>query len=153
MITMETPGLLDNLLGRGVVPQADCLIWPGAVDRGYGRTFVDGQAKRVHRVVWELQNGAIPDDLTIDHLCRVRSCMNVAHMELVTHSENARRAASIERVPRLSKPAPRRRVTECKRGHGLVGENVMTDRRGHRKCRLCARNYDAARRERDRAAP
>jgi hypothetical protein len=91
-VTMETPGLLDSIEARLAAPRVDCRIWPGAVDRGYGRVWVDGRAKRVHRVVWELKHGPIPEGMTIDHLCRVRACCNTEHMELVSQGENVRRA-------------------------------------------------------------
>lgn len=90
-VTMGTPGLLDSIESRLEHPRPDCQLWPGAVDRGYGRIWVDGAAKRVHRVVWELKNGEIPDGMTIDHLCRMRACCNTEHMELVSQSENVRR--------------------------------------------------------------
>lgn len=120
--TIEEPGLLDSIRGRCVQPRADCMIWPDAVDRGYGRVWVDGQAKRVHRVVWELENGPIPDGLTVDHLCRVRYCVNTAHMELVTVTENLAR-----------KPASDR----CRNGHeyAAVGETTAAD--GSRLCVAC----------------
>lgn len=91
-ITMDTPGLLESIEARLESPRTDCLLWPGAVDRGYGRVWVDGQAKRVHRVVWQLKVGPIPEDMTIDHLCRMRACCNTEHMELVPQAENTRRA-------------------------------------------------------------
>ena len=36
-------------------------------------------------------NGAIPDGLEIDHLCKTRLCGEVTHMELVTHKVNLAR--------------------------------------------------------------
>ena len=66
-----------------------CLIWPGAVNHhGYGRAW-GGQA---HRVFWERERGPIPDGLELDHLCEQRDCVNVDHLEPVTHAENTRRA-------------------------------------------------------------
>jgi hypothetical protein len=35
--------------------------------------------------------GPIPPNREIDHLCRVRSCVNPAHLEVVTNRENCRR--------------------------------------------------------------
>ncbi len=55
---------------------------------GYGRIFRDGKAQLAHRYFWQLMRGPIPKPLEIDHLCRVRHCVNPQHMEVVTHREN-----------------------------------------------------------------
>lgn len=69
-----------------------CWIWSGSRDgKGYG-LFWDGDRQvRAHRFAYELLREPIPDGLTIDHLCRVTSCVNPDHMEVVTVSENVRR--------------------------------------------------------------
>lgn len=33
----------------------------------------------------------IPDDLTIDHLCMIRACVNPNHLDPVPRAENSRR--------------------------------------------------------------
>ena len=73
-------------------PNSGCIIWLGALnDSGYGRIKIRSRFRRAHRVAWELENGPIPSDLCIDHLCRVRCCINPTHMELVTRGENVKR--------------------------------------------------------------
>lgn len=77
-----------NLLGPG-----GCWIWTAAVGaHGYG---VFGQGSRTylaHRLSYGELMEPIPADLTIDHLCRVKRCVNPAHLEVVTRAENGRRA-------------------------------------------------------------
>lgn len=71
----------------------DCWAWTGAIKNGYG---VFGVAERVtvyaHRFAYESMVGPVADDLELDHLCRVRHCVNPAHLEPVTHSVNMQRA-------------------------------------------------------------
>lgn len=75
------------------IPIAGCIVWTGALnDSGYGRMKIHSKFRRAHIVAWEIQNGPVAAGLCIDHLCRVRCCINPAHMELVTPSENVRRA-------------------------------------------------------------
>lgn len=75
-----------------------CIVWMGALNaKGYGCFGLDGDTKLAHRVAYEFENGPIPDGLTIDHLCRVKRCVNPAHLEAVTGRENTRRAVEQDR--------------------------------------------------------
>lgn len=110
------------------VEQADeCWEWRGArSDNGYG-TFWNGQRTvLVHRWSYEHHVGPIPEGLTIDHLCRNRLCVNPAHLEPVTFTENIRRR--------------QRLITHCKSGHEFTPENtyVLHPKNG-RQCRTCRR--------------
>ena len=74
-----------------------CWEWTSAIDNyGYGIIQLSKPVrinKKAHRVSYELSVGPIPDDMTIDHLCRNKKCVNPSHLEVVTASENSRRAA------------------------------------------------------------
>lgn len=76
---------------RYTVNDSGCWIWDGAIaaETGYGTC----QKKMAHRVVYEREVGPIPDGLVLDHLCRVRACVNPSHLEPVTIGENARRGS------------------------------------------------------------
>lgn len=70
-----------------------CWLWRGARARGYGHFCVDKRRVRgAHRVSYETLRGPIPEGMQIDHLCRVRNCINPAHLEVVTQAENTARA-------------------------------------------------------------
>ena len=72
---------------------APCWVWTGTRQRnGYGSFGVKGRTLRAHRWSYEFYVGPIPAGLQIDHLCRVRNCVNPEHLEPVTHAENMRRA-------------------------------------------------------------
>lgn len=69
----------------------DCLEWRGHVQgNGYGyvRTGGGGNAKRVHRVVWEMARGPIAPGLLLRHLCHNKVCCNLDHLALGTQKEN-----------------------------------------------------------------
>lgn len=119
----------------------ECWLWRAAVARnGYGTFGRDGQTRYAHRVAYELVRGPIPEGLVIDHLCRVRACVNPAHLEAVSLIENLRR---IIRKNSLK--------TECIHGHAFTPANTIVgvDRRSgtprkRRDCRECARNRKRA---------
>jgi hypothetical protein len=66
-------------------------IYPTTSKTGYTAFWLWGTRWSGHRASYTLLVGPIPDGLEIDHLCRVRSCVNPAHLEPVTPDENQRR--------------------------------------------------------------
>lgn len=105
----------------------------GQPGRTYGTISVAGGMWYAHRVAWELLVGPIPEDMTIDHLCRNRYCVNPDHMELVTRAENVRRGETAA--------VRRNRNRICKKGHPIIGENVYVTNaaKGWARCRTCFR--------------
>lgn len=127
------PKLDEVDLWARIIPTEGCWHWIGYIDHrsssGYGRVFWDGKLRFAHRVVYELLRSPIPDGLTIDHLCRNRSCVNPDHMEPVTNRENGLRG--------VGACAQHARQTHCKRGHPLSGRNLYLRTNGQRGCRAC----------------
>lgn len=116
-----------------------CIIWEGPISRkGYGWQHKGLKVpKPAHRYVWELYRGLIPKGLEIDHLCNKRSCVNLDHLELVTHAENMRRAAE-------------RRI-RCGNGH-LWSTNTYLNKDRSRECRACNTERKRAQKKRERIA-
>lgn len=75
-----------------------CWLWTAATEKGYGLYRHDGRLSKAHRVVYELLVGPVPTGLDLDHLCRVRNCVNPAHLEPVTRAVNLRRGAEARRA-------------------------------------------------------
>ena len=111
-------------------PNSGCFLWLGSTDSsGYG-TFSIGSGKRsAHIVAWLLGGRELVAGLELDHKCRLRSCVNPDHLELVTHAENVRRGD-------LGKA--RRNKTHCNKGHPLAGDNLRVFN-GKRYCVICGR--------------
>lgn len=110
----------------------DCWLWTGALNStGYG--YIARTSNRMvpaHRIAYELLVGPIPDGLTLDHLCRVRNCVNPSHLEPVTMRENTLRGSA--------PPAINARRTHCVNGHEFTPENTYVGTTG-RECRACNR--------------
>jgi len=75
--------------------ETPCWIWLGSRrGHGYGKVGVNGRYVGAHRAFYERDKGSIPDGMELDHLCRVRLCVNPDHLEVVTHKENMRRGSN-----------------------------------------------------------
>jgi len=75
----------------------ECWLWIGAITKnGYGNFWLTDVKSNVfaHRWAYERLRGPIPTGLVIDHLCRVRHCVNPEHMEPVTIRVNSLRGMS-----------------------------------------------------------
>ena len=119
----------------------DCWEWNGGVgSAGYGVFYIGRENGRkrfegAHRFAWQTLVGPITDGLTIDHLCKNKTCVNPDHMELVTLAENSRR----NWMSRAN-----RSKTHCKHGHPFSEENTRIDTEtGHRACWTCRRRISA----------
>ena len=77
-----------------------CWEWQMAIaDTGYGVCGKDGKVVYAHRWSYETFVGLIPEELELDHLCRVRKCVNPYHLEPVRHAVNGRRGAKTRLTP------------------------------------------------------
>lgn len=114
-----------------------CWLWLAHCDRnGYGKaqSGVKSKGMVAHKAVYQILVGQVPEGLTLDHLCRVRNCVNPAHLEPVTLKENVGRGTA-----RCSK------ITHCPAGHAYDADNTYAYR-GARFCRECYRQKGRERR-------
>lgn len=144
-----------------------CWLWTGALlANGYGM-FRASKSMAAHRWAYEHVVGPIPEGLQLDHLCRVRNCVNPSHLEPVTQAENIRRGFkarghSLRRSGYKPKPKPPDYVhvpmadrTQCPQGHPYDDANTYLVRRRNgrtdRTCRACRKASSAARYQRRKA--
>jgi HNH endonuclease len=121
-----------------------CWTWTGGrTANGYGRFGITASNQELaHRFAWIILVGPIPEGLQLDHLCRVRLCVNPDHLEPVTPQENWLRSHTpVGRVSPLG---------ECRRGHPFDEENTYLYK-GVRSCKTCRKVRESARREREHA--
>lgn len=62
----------------------------GKLDGGYLRFFFKGKSHRVHRVVWMMHNGVIPEGYEIDHLYHDKEDNRIEMLRCVRKIDNGR---------------------------------------------------------------
>lgn len=124
-------------------PNSGCWLWVGAIRHGDGYGSAYNPKKKypgvAHKIVYKILKGEVPEGLDLDHLCRVRSCVNPDHLEPVTRKVNVNRGKHSERLYKRNAS-----ITHCPKGHEYSGNNLLVYtkiKRGKlcqiRRCRIC----------------
>lgn len=124
-----------------------CWLWLGRRDRdGYGYGPGCRGFSRAHRASYSYLVGPIPEGMQLDHLCRVKHCVNPDHLEPVTVQENnaRRKKYNIKADPNRAKITPdlqRQLDGLCRKGHVLAEVGVLKSLRSNgsvrQQCRAC----------------
>lgn len=127
-------GSVDNWGGEG------CWLWTKTLNtQGYGRFNVGGKHVSAHRLSLVMNGRPLIDGLVVDHICRVRRCINPEHLRQVTSRENI-----LE--PRSEGPTTKNHyMSACLMGHALTGKNLIVKKykngTSQRRCRQCYNDY------------
>ena len=122
-----------------------CWLWTGTVNPGgYGVFDTRNEISPLaHRVAYTWLVAEIPEGLVLDHLCRIRRCVNPDHLEPITLLENILRGYGAS--------ANHKRATHCKHGHAFDEANTRILSSGIRQCIACAEIRQAKRGKKKRA--
>lgn len=113
-------------------PKTGCWRWTAYIKpNGYAYFGLGREEGAVyaHRWAYEYFVGPIPSGMDLDHLCRVRHCVNPAHLEPVPRRTNLLRGKTA--------PAENVAKTHCPHGHEYSPENTYVDSVGSRHCKAC----------------
>lgn len=163
----KTRPLSERLMAKVIKDASGCWQYTGKPNPVNGYCTIGDQSRQrpAHRVAYEIFVGPIPEGMEIDHLCHTmdqacpggiecphRRCVNPAHLEPVTRTENNRRS--------LSPSAVNQRKTHCAKGHEFSVENTIAKTiqtpsgpNPRRACRECELGWRAKRPPRRKGGP
>lgn len=102
---------------------------PAGTQRADGYWRVGSEKLYVHRIVWELINGVIPEGMIIDHKDRNPGNNLIENLRLATHTENMNNCKT-----RKDNPLGIRGVTYCEvNGYGYYAVSWMEGGRLRKK--------------------
>lgn len=133
--------LPERFWAKVAVDESGCWLWTAKLNPdGYGRIRITQKwAPLAHRALWETCVSQIQKPMELDHLCRVRHCVNPSHLELVSHAENVRRGNGGQNWSAK---------THCPQGHPYDETNThLYD--GKRVCKQCTYDRSKAHRKAD----
>src|ERR1051326_2738701 len=112
----------NGIIGTNIHEGRECIIWKGGLrSPGYAGLRICGKTHSVHRVIYQILVGEIPQGMEIDHKCEEKLCYNPMHLELSDRSKN-----NLRGNPHSGQAHPK-----CPHGR------CELDRRGY--CRMCIR--------------
>jgi hypothetical protein len=96
-----------------------CIVWKDYKNSyGYGQFYLRGRQLGAHRIAWKMAGHELPKwPKVIDHTCRNRACVEVAHMRIVTQRINTLENSVCPHAKNAAK-------TECDKGHPFSDENT-----------------------------
>lgn len=57
---------------------------------GYMQVHCFGKVRLMHRIIWEMHNGDIPEGMEIDHINHIRDDNRIENLRLVSRTQNAK---------------------------------------------------------------
>lgn len=129
---LTRPGYTSSRFMAKVKRSGTCWLWRAQLDRdGYGRFSLNGQRRGAHRVAYEAIHGPMAPGMTIDHICRVRHCVNPDHLEAITHKENVNRGLRKLKFEEIVKQST---VGNWRHFHGSTGNRPKIVHDGGLSC-------------------
>lgn len=110
-----------------------CWLWTAALSNGYGILCYENKRIHAHRFAWTVVvERPIAFGRQLDHLCRVRACVNPDHLQPVSQSLNLHRM-EVARADRAN--------STCRMGH-YIPDWTQFAKRG---CPFCKQHWQRMR--------
>lgn len=117
---------LEKTLKKYSYDVGTCRLWMRSTNlRGYGELGYKGYSTSVHIHAYKLWRGEVPKDMTVNHLCRHKACINPDHLEVTSRIQNKIKGA--------------KRNLICLNGHRLLQNSIICyfKKTGQRECKKC----------------
>lgn len=139
MLSKSVKKKIEERFFRKVIKTESCWNWCASKSNGYGQFYFNKKSLLAHRASLIISGTEIPSGMHVDHICRNRSCVNPAHLRIVTPEVNATENS-------LSESAINKAKTHCNNGHEFNDKNtynqIKKNGKIQRSCRVCRVSFD-----------
>lgn len=97
-IILNRDGTFNRILERTIINTS-------TTSSGYLTFSLNGKMTFLHRFVWEMHNGEIPEDMVVDHINHIRNDNRLSNLRLATLSQNSSNCK--DSVRQLERELPR----------------------------------------------
>ncbi len=117
-------------------PKTGCKVWQGAIkENGYGAVRWNDKVLQAHRFAWQAYYGEIPEGSVVHHICSNSSCVNIKHLQIVTHHENlAEMLLRTSYINKIAELESRLEACTCEQTKTTRHEPRVLDSEGPTRC-------------------
>jgi len=95
---------LIKKINQNITIENDCHLWQKGLNTdGYAKTYFNNKTIAVHRFIYFYNNPNKNKAKAVHHICGNRNCINLQHLQLISHNQNLAESLRVKELKSLLK--------------------------------------------------